>query len=421
MRSIVRLLSYVGSFLLARALLFSSPLVLASILTPDAYAQIEWALATATLAAALVTVGTGGLIPIVLVGSSASGTSIRSIRWHHLLVAGIALVVALLSYLTGCEVRLWQVPLLIGVLTLTTLRSIELRTNEHASASLFVDALLLVSMAVFAFLSTRLWESFGPWLGPTVVLAVLVLLLLRDLRGEMSHGGWRAPDLRDEWRCAMAAGIPLMLTGALATLITTSGRAGAGWLLIPQAAADYSVLSRGAALPIVAHQILVVAVFRKLFETAPKALDRLQTTIVALVSASSLLLWWLLPLYDDLLGPAFARAASAHGDSLLMLLAQAVLWSAIALNDTLNARSGSAGAVLRWSAPSLVVIFACSWMTFTAGPASLDRFVLIHSLAMLAFFVCQTAAMWRHGVRALQMATTACLTFLALFALALTS
>jgi hypothetical protein len=415
---IVGLVSYLGSFLLARALLFAAPLLLASVLPADDYAQIEWALATATLAAAVVTLGSGGLVPIVLVGGDAAGTSLRGIRWHHLLVAGAALAAAVLLHLTTHDARMWQVPLLIGVLALTMLKSTELRSNERASASLFVDALLLVSMAGLAFAGVRVWGGLSPWFAPMALLAIFGVLLLRDLRDELNGGGWRAPALRGEWRRAIRAGIPLMLTGALATLITTSGRAGVGWLLVPQAAADYSVLSRGAALPIVVHQILVVAVFRKLFAVAPQALSRLQTIIVALVSASSLLLWWLLPFYDNLLGPAFARAAAAHGVSLLMLLAQALLWSAIALNDTLNARHGTAGAVLRWSAPSLVLILAASWAVFSAGPASLDRFVLIHSVAMLAFFVCQTGAMWQQGVRALPMAAVACLAFLSLFAFA---
>lgn len=418
MKRIVGLLRYLGSFLLARALLFASPLLLASALPPEAYAQIEWALATATLAAAVVTMGCGGLVPIVLVGSHAAGTTLRSIRWHHLLVASLALAATLLFHLPACETQLWQVSVLIGALALISLKSTELRSNEQASASLFVDTLLLASMAAFTFIGTRFWDGVSPWLGPTFLLAVFGALLLRDLFADLRDYGLRAPALREEWRGAMRAGIPLMLTGTLAVLITTSGRVGVGWLLVPHAAAEYSVLSRGAALPIVAHQILVVAVFRKLFAAVPQALDRLLTAIVTLVGASSMLLWWLLPAYDDLLGPAFARAAAIHSDSLLMLLAQAVLWSAIALNDTLNARHGTAGSVLRWSAPAMALIFASSCAVFKAGPASLDRFVLIHSVAMLAFFVCQTAAMWRYGVRALPMAATACLAFLSLFAFA---
>jgi len=414
----IRLLGYLGSFVLARALLFVSPLLLASTLSAEGYAQIEWALATATLTAAVVTAGSGGLVPVVLVGGDSAGTSLRGIRWHHLLVAGAALAAALLFHLLARDQRLWQVSVLIGALAVLTLKSMEFRSNERASASLFIDALLLASMAALAFAGTGIWAQLGPWLAPPALLLVFGCLLVRDLRGDLRDGGWNTPGLRDEWRGAMRAGIPLMLSGALSTLITTSGRAGVGWLLVPQAAADYSVLSRGAALPIVAHQILVVAVFRKLFAVAPQALNRLQTAIVALVALSSLMLWWLLPFYGHLLGPAFARAAASHADSLLLLLAQAIPWSAIALNDTLNARHGTAGAVLRLSAPSLALIFAISWAVFIMGPASLDRFVLIHSVALFAFYVCQTAAMFRHGVRSLPMAITAGMGFLSLFAYA---
>jgi hypothetical protein len=88
------------------------------------------------------------------------------------------------------------------------------------------------------------------------------------------------------------------------------------------------------------------------------------------------------------------------------------------MNDTLNARYGTSGAILRWSAPSLVLILVSTSAVFLVGPASLDRFVIMHSLAMFGFFVCQTGAMWRNGVHALPLAITAGFSFLILFSLA---
>ena len=412
MSKLVRLLSYLSSFFIARGLLFCSPLYLASSLPTESYAQLEWSLANATLATAVLTLGCGGLVPVVVCGNSPS-ISLRGIRWHYLTIAGVALVAAAISRLATHHAYLWQLPLLISVLTLMTLKSIELKTHEHASASLFVDALLLTSMAGLTFLGVRSPEAtVNPWFAPITLTILFGASLVRDIGPR-----WRVPGLKNEWKRTIHLGVPLMLSGALATLITTSGRASIGWLRPSLAVADYAVLSRGAALPIVAHQIIVVGVYRQLFAASIQRLNRILVTIIGLVATAAVALWLVTPALGHYLGPAFARASTEHHGILVQLLAQSIVWSGIALNDMLNVRNSTAGAVLRWSTPSLLIILVLSWITFIAGPASLERFVQIHSIAMLSFFVCQTGAMWRLGVRAPHMSVTTGATFLAVMAL----
>lgn len=410
MKRVWALLQYVSSFFLARGLLFASPLLLASSLASADYAQIEWALASATLLSAIVTLGTGGLVPIVVVGTASAGITLRGIYAHHAAVVALALAGLAATWLAAGP---WQLPLLVATLSLVTLKSTELKSHGHATASLFLDSAMIAAMAALAYIGQRFVAGpvLSPWLSPALTMLILCA------------GLWRAPvwqtrtALAPEWRRVMRAGVPLMVTGALATLITTSGRAGAGMLLDAPDAAAYSVLSRGAALPIVAHQIMVVAAFRRVFLADQAGLQKLLLGVVCGVTAVALLLWWLLPLVAWLLGPAFADASRAQRWPLLLLLAQAVLWSAIALNDLVSVRHERSEAVLRWSLPGAVLILALAYGAFQAGTPTVSLFATIHSVAMLAFYLLQCLAMHSVGVRLPAPWALATLGFLAIIGL----
>ena len=392
MNRVLTLLIYLGSFFSARGLLFASPLLLASCLPAADYAHLEWALATATLASAVLTFGTGGLIPIVTVGTASAGLTRRGIQVHHLavVVAGLAML-PVAAFWPGMAAVL----LLMGALSLISLTSTELKSRGLANRSLFLDALLLSAMAGVAWLGTRLPSVLTPslWWVPAAVLSWLTIRLIRDIRCS------GADKLKTEWRHALKAGLPLMVTGALATLVTTSGRAGAGMLLTPEEAAAYAVLSRGAALPIVAHQVLTVAVYRQLYTVNAAMLNRLLVAIVGGVALSAVALWLLVPALGWALGPAFAQAAHANGRPLLLLLAQASLWSGIALNDLLNVRHEKSAQVLRWSLPAILLILPGAFGLFRLSGHDLLAFGWLHAGAMLLYFLVQTAAMWAHGIR----------------------
>lgn len=412
MSRLLALLTYLGSFFSARGLLFASPLLLASCLPAADYARLEWALATATLASAILTFGTGGLMPIVIVGTASAGLTRRGIQVHHLAVVGFGLLLLPLA--------MWRpqwalVLVLMGALSLVSLKSTELKSKGLANRSLFLDALLLSAMASVAWLATR-WPAgleLSLWWVPAVILAWTTAGLFRDIR--FTDGA----ALRLEWRHALQAGFPLMVTGALATLVTTSGRAGAGMLLTPEEAAAYAVLSRGAALPIVAHQVLTVAVYRKLYTADAALLKRLLVGIIGGVAAAAAALWALVPLLGWALGPAFAQASHAQGRTLLLLLAQSTLWSAIALNDLLNVRHERSAQVLRWSLPAILLILPGAYGLFQFSSHSLLDFTWLHTGAMLLYFLVQSAAMMAHGVRLPAMPIAAVASFTLLIALGL--
>jgi hypothetical protein len=408
MKRVPARMAYLASFFAARGLLFAAPLLLASSLAAADYAHLEASLATATLLMALLVCGTSGLVPIVTVGSASAGLTRRGIDLHHLLLAAVCwLLLPLGLWWPG----LASVALLAGALAMTSLMSVEFKSLGRANRSLFLDALLLSSMAALAWLKSQ-WPALpGLWWAPAAILLWYTARLARAMPVQP------LPKLAIEWRQALVAGFPLMLTTALATLVATSGRFGAGLLLAPDETAAYAVLSRGAALPIVAHQILTVAAFRRLYTVGASELQRLMLLIVGGVATSALVLWLIFPWLAWMLGPAFAAASQQHRWPLLLLLAQSTLWSGISLNDLLNVRHERSAQVLKRSLPAVLLLLPAAYGVFLLTDKSMAAFASVHALTMLGYFLAQTLAMRANGIGQPPLALAAISTFALLLGL----
>jgi O-antigen/teichoic acid export membrane protein len=393
-------LTYFATFVGARGALFVAPLVLSNVLSTVNYGRLEWAYASATLVAALLTMGTASLSPLVLNGERDGHESI-AIGHQHLLVSAICLFavgVAVISWrLDGRNATAAQALALtaglVAAIAMQSLAGVEYKSVGRASASLMIDAVLMVAIAAGAVvwhLAGAADASPGAWVA---IVGVATALTWRQWRRTRVLGAM-PPGL---WRQVVLDGIPLMLTGLVGTLVASSGRLGIGLLADPSLTGTYAVLSRGAALPIIAHQVVLVARFRRLFVEDDKRLVATLTVILGWVAASATGLWLARRYVGLLLGPSFDRAARGHSTELGWLLGQSVLWSAVALNDLVNTRRGHAAAVLRISLPALLVLSLGGWLVARGIGIDLVTFVRVHGVVMLSFFAVQCAAMACYG------------------------
>lgn len=164
-------IAYLGTFALARGILFLAPLGLANLLPASDYAQVEWAYATGTILATLLTFGTASLVPVVTLGKSLPpNASIEGVRLHHFGIAMLCICTALAG-LGVAPVR--QVALMCGAIALQGLLSTELKTQGRPNASLMVDAALFSSMAMGSLIAHWLAPDrmdSGAWIPVMVVL-----------------------------------------------------------------------------------------------------------------------------------------------------------------------------------------------------------------------------------------------------------
>ena len=408
--------AYLTSFVLGRGVLFGAPLLLANVLARPDYGLLETAHALASVSANVAALGTVGLVPLVLLGQ-VQRTGLAAIVVHHFALVGLCALVALAGWTSSASGPWVPAALLTAAVLLQSLGSTHLKTLGRGEASVLLDAGLFGLMAAagwLAHLLDRGQEARWVWVAACAYAAGLLLYLRRlpVLLRQPPFG------LAATWQVAVRLGVPLMLGGIVSLLATTSGRLGMGLLAGPLVAADYAVLSRAAALPIVAHQLVLIARFRHLFTLPHDQVERAAMQIVLLVAASGLGFWLLNAWFGGLLGPAFVAAWDGHRLSGQWIVAQAVLWSAISLNDLVISRHQIMSRVLPATASAVVLaMLAGLWWLHRVGP-TLANFVQIHGVLMLLFYAVQSAAMHALGVRLWRVWLCAAGAFVAMFALA---
>ena len=397
MRRLLKLIAYLTSFGVARGSLFLAPIVLGNLLSPRDYGTLEFAQAAAAIGAPLLAMGTAGVVPLVLVRNLASA-SWSAILLHHATGAALLISVALICLLTGLSTVVWLTALVTAVIVLQTLWSVALKSQGRGEASLFVDSGFWGVLTIAAMLATALAVSAADrWLWVVATVAAYAILLV-------SWTLWRlfktkaAPNAL-RYSSTLQAGLPLMLASLMAVLATTSGRFGIGLLSTPEVVADYAILFRATALPIVIHQLIVVARYRQIFELSATALEQKLPVIVGSVLISVVAFWLLSGVGHHLLGNAFSSAFSRHRSEGLLILSQCVLWSAIALNDLVNARNQTAGAVVRVTAWYFVVVLPLTWFLLSGHVVTLSLFVPIHSFVMAGYFTVQIIVMRKNGIK----------------------
>lgn len=397
MRRLPGLFFYVASFSLARGGLFLAPIVLANLLAPADYGVLELAQAIASMGTTILALGTSAAVPLVLVRKIGSA-SWGGILLHQFSAAALLLVLALAAWAENAAPVVWVAAACTGVLMLQALWSVTLKSRGRGEASLLLDAGFWGILGMTAALGL----AFGV---PLVARGQWVFAaLFAYLSALITFTFWRFIQLPARSALPMygptiRTGFPLMTASLLALLATTSGRLGIGLLSSPEMTSQYAILFRATALPIVAHQIIIVAGFRQIFEMSEPALERRLQVIVALVTACVIGFWLFSDIAGLLLGPAFIKAFAQHRAAGLLILTQSIMWSAIALNDLANTRAQSALLVGRLTALYFAVVLPLAWWFLSLKPISLELFVPVHSVVMGGYFLTQVLAMTMFGIR----------------------
>lgn len=381
-----RLVAYLLSFGLGRGAIFVAPILLANFLPSTDYGALETALACATVLAGLATLGTASATPLVLLGHN-TNASFKGIVTHHLIIVGASLILLIVGAALQFPTPWLLTVLMTAGLAMQGLASIHLKTQGYGDTSVLVDAGLLGLMS-FAACITHVGKATAPmtwiWAAALSYSLILVFAYLRIL----TQTEYAKVPLA--WAKTLQLGIPLMLGGLVSLLATTSGRLGMGLMAGPVLTADYAVMARAAALPILAHQLILIAKFRNLFAEPDDYVARATLHIVLLVGASVIGFIVFCPWLGSLMGPAFLRAFELHRVACFWISAQAVLWSAIALNDLIIARHQVMSKVLPYSVSFLVVALLVGWYWLSSTELTLERFVVAHSAVMLSFYLAQS-------------------------------
>ncbi len=397
MKKLKRILGFLFSFGIARGGLFAAPILLANLLTSTDYARLEFVQAVASMGATLLGLGSASIVPLVLL-RNVENLSLKLVYFHQILSALLLFVVMALGLFFHLSVELWLVAGTISVIMLQNFWSVSLKSQGKGEKSLFLDLGfwgVLVVAAVAAYLCSISIQQRWSWIVTAIALywISLVVWTSKNYRKESSKVTFV------DYLMTLRTGAPLMIGTLLSFLATTSGRVGVGIFASPEMAAAYAVLFRATALPMVAHQVIIVSRFRQVFQLPLAQLEKKLSVIVLLVSLCALIFWVAGSHLDFLLGPAFVKAYAAYRQEGLLILAQSIMWSAVAQNELLNNRSQIAKKIIVPALVYFAVAFSLVWFFFLNNSFSLMRFVCAHGAVVVGFFLVQVVVMWFNGVR----------------------
>lgn len=393
LKSVRRVVFFVASFGFGRGALFAAPIVLANLLEPAEYGTLEFVQALASIFSVVLGLGTASLVPLILVRQNQT-ISFFGVLAHQTGCATFLALLAVGAYFFRLSSVVGLTTLAVGALMLQLLWSSTLRSNGRGEASLIVDAGFWGGLALVAFVvSVLTLDSRVRWLAVVggLIGYFLVLLCVTLLKGFCSYRSGDALRYKE----TVGAGVPLMIGTLLSFLATTSGRLGIGLLATPEVTAQYAMLFRATAIPMVAHQMIMVSQFRQIFALSEHELQYRLPMISVLVTSSVLVFWLFSGLIGVVLGPAFDAVFALYPKVALLILAQCILWSGIAINETLNNRAQTAGRMIFPAIVYFILAFALSWCFLTSQGVELEVFVPVHSLVMVGYFLVQVVVMCR--------------------------
>jgi O-antigen/teichoic acid export membrane protein len=388
-------LALLAHFASARGLQFLAPVLAANLLAVAAYGAVEWGHAAGSLASTILMLGLTALVPFVVLRGDARGT-LAAVQLHATVLGACCLVAAWASaaaFGIGAGV---MAALFTGTLALQGVWTYVLRARGADTASLYLEATPFTLVALAAAGSSWLAPAHAQAAVAGALALALSILLAASVRDCIRHVRHQDAVL---YMQSLSAAVPLMLGGLLTMLATTSGRLGIGLMGGSELTGTFAALARIAALPVVAHQLAVVAGFRNLYALPAAELQLLVLRVHGFVTAAVVALVAALPWIAPLLGAAFAAASQAHPVATMLLVAQTVLWSGVALNDLVAARHDVLPRLLPWTAGALCVSLAVAYFALGHVGITVDNFVVCHTGVMAALFVTQCCAMASLGVR----------------------
>jgi O-antigen/teichoic acid export membrane protein len=391
-----RTIFYVASFGFARGGQFVAPIILANILAPRFYGILELAQAIGSMVSTILALGTSAAVPLVLV-RNIEQASWRGILLHQTITVAALLIAATIGWQMHVSTAVWLGGLCAATMMLQALWSVTCKSNGKGEASLLLDAGfwgVLATAAGLAFLIG--FSTMQVW--SITCSALLIYFFALGAWTAYRLGRTSVDDAGFLYRSTIKTGFPLMSISLLALLATTAGRLGIGLLSSPEVTAQYGALFRATALPMVAHQIVMVARFRRLFEMDDLSFTRVVRNINIFVISCVIAFWLASDLAGFLLGAAFRQAFAQHRTEGLLILTQTVLWAAIAINDLTNNRKQTAGSAARATAIYFAFVIPGAWGFLASREVTLALFVPVHSFVMCGYYLTQIYVMRSCGI-----------------------
>ncbi len=361
------------AFVFSKATVFFAPLLLSNSLTEVDYGSIEYAMNIAFLAAAVLNLGVPNAYPYFkLKRGFKTVFSGFNVHFAYLLITSLLCLIGIVLFVNKVEY-------LLAVLFAYTLAnqvnySIKEKSNENIVKAVIIDSLFYIVL-ITAYIAIIIFNNnsitYIVFFSAIYAICYAVITLLK-LKNTVKV------DLKKH-RKLIKYGISVMVSGLLILLIANSGRLLIEYLFNDkELIAIFSFYFRMASFVIIAHQILNIIYFKKIYTFNVHKLDIYFAAFLVLISVGIVITYFAVPYFGRSFFKLFA-SFTEYKDVYLVLCFQMFFWIMLANNENIIYREGIATKMNI----GFIILLSCFLIFAVSFKNSLNFFDAVYALYIL--------------------------------------
>lgn len=327
---------FLVAFGVSKATVFFAPLVLSNSLSESDYGTLEYAINIAFLGAAILNFGVPNAYPYFKLKRKFKNIfSGFNVHFAYLLVTCLVSLISVVLFVNKIEYVL-------SILFTFTLAnqvnySIREKSNENIIKAVIIDSLFyIVLIAAYLYIIISGNNSISSIVVFSSIYAVSYMLITI-----FKQKNTVKTDLKKH-RKLVKYGVNVMVSGLLILLIANSGRLLIEYLFNDkELVAIFSFYFRMASFVLIAHQILNIVFFKKIYTFNVHKLDKYFTAFLALISLGILVTYFAVPYFGSSFFKLF-ESFNTYKPVYLILCFQMFFWIMLANNENIIYREGIA-------------------------------------------------------------------------------
>ena len=377
---IVSVFQFAVAFLCGKGIQFIAPLLLANILSVEQYGLIEFSMSIALAMVSLLSMGAFTFIPRKILQKDVWIS--RNAVYRYLVLVSLILIILSFFFSSESPPSATQLSFsFCGILLLQGGLSATLKSFQKRSMAMILDAMLwivilLSAWSIFARTNSSIDSSL--LISCAVYFCLLTCLIFRSK--DRSEEDNKKLNLR-----YVSAGIKITVVGFCSVAIAVSGRFLVGLIFSVEEVGFYSSLYRVAILPIIAHQFIILYLYKYAYKAQDRKFSNFGSLVFLCTSICALMLWVVMPYSGFIFGLAFENSLSSNADLFLLLIVNGPIWSAIAVNELAYGKFANSNKVI-FPAIVFVVLFGCMSVYFMQF-ATLYDFAIWHTLGFSLYYL----------------------------------
>ncbi|WP_242120111.1 polysaccharide biosynthesis protein [Aestuariivivens sediminicola] len=360
-------------FSLAKATVFFTPLLLADVLSKEAFGILEYALAGLGMVVnSIINLGVPGAYPYFILRQKALRFQ-DAFKLHPLILLIPFILNQILFYVFDLNINFYLAFNVSYIIANQTFYSTRLKSHEKSVFAVIMDSGLYILLLLYYLLFTLNILKINI---VNINITIQLYCYLYILYGVYKFYQIDKNEILFRYKQILKFSSHLLISTFLIFLITTSGRILIELFFDFSQVGIYAYYFRLSAIVVMIHQIVNIAFFKKIYTANPIKLDNYYFVFFVMIFLISMVTYLIAPLVLNHFSSFFNDTYNDNKAIYFLLSVQMVMWIATALNSNIIDREN----LTSKNNPKFIalIIFSCGILYLLRNMMSLSLLTFIH-------------------------------------------